>query len=53
MQTIQVVALPPNHGRIYLASIGWTWNRRKPATPRVVAKRTRMACVPIVMRPVH
>ena len=37
MQTIHVVALPPNHGRMYLASIGWTWNSRKPASAIVAA----------------
>src|SRR5260370_4754990 len=52
MHTVQVVALPPNQGRMNFASIGWTWNRRKPARPIVAEKRrmmpnlVRMRCFP-------
>ena len=41
MHTVQVVALPPNQGRMNFASIGWTWNSRNPANP-IVAENSRM-----------
>jgi hypothetical protein len=28
MQAVQTAAEPPNHGKISLAMISWTWNRR-------------------------
>jgi hypothetical protein len=37
MQVIQTAVDPPNHGRIILAIMGWTWNRRNALREMVVA----------------
>jgi hypothetical protein len=36
MQVVHTAADPPNHGRIILAMIGWTWKSRN-AERKIVA----------------
>src|SRR4051812_1372901 len=39
MHTVQTAADPPNHGRMILATSGWTWNSRNAERKTVMAYR--------------